>query len=221
MQAGESLSFISVPEELAVPEIFSEDERAVVLYNFYHCVKGMLSQLGSNVRSMERPEETYTVTAREASFQLSFSDGSYLYLVAYGHEFEGEYLDLGLSITEHSDEGHYLGGFSYEMNGADLRYAAHHTPTPSTDDAYEEDRGYHFSLLDQYEHKDQLEFLLMTGDVDVRERAKHDVDAWQEEVELALASKDIGFSWREPSPEEIQLIRELVRLASPFKVSQQ
>lgn len=215
MQAGESLSFITVPEELAVPETFTDDERGYVLYKFYHGVKQMLSGSTDTVRFMERLEEFGVVMAKEASFQVPFNDGSYLYLVAYGHEYENDFLDLGLSITEHGDEGDYLGGFSFELTGADLRYAAHHAPTAPTDDSYEEDRKYHFSLLDQYEHKDELEMLAITGNDETREVAQQSLDSWKEEVDLALTSKDVGFSWREVSPDQIQLIAELMRLGIP------
>lgn len=220
MQAGESLSFIPVPEVLATPEVIPDDENIYATYHFYHFVQGMLTNPNYEVRSLVRPEEIGTVIAQEASFQLLFSDGSYLYLVAYGHEFQGDYLDIGFSITEHSDRGHYLGGFSYELSGADLRYSAHHAPTPPSDEFYEEDRTYHFSLLDQYAHKDELEHLKITGDEAVRLQAEHAYAEWQEEVDLALASKDLGLSWRQPSLEEVLQLKSLLSLASPFKIEQ-
>ncbi len=220
MQAGESLSFIAIPEELATPETLSDDERAFTAYHYYHLVKGMLARSKDIVRSLERPAESGTVFAREASFQVPFNDGSYLYLVAYGHEYENEYLDLGFSITEHSDEGDYLGGYSFELVGADLRYSTHHSPSLPTDDSYEVDRKYHFSLLDQYEHKDALDFLILAGDEETRQQAEDEYDAWKVEIDLALISKDVGLSWREPSPEDILTLKELANLASPFKVEQ-
>jgi len=221
MQAGESLSFITVPEELAVPETYTQDERGYVAYQFYHAVKAMFAHPKGVTRSVERPEELGIVIAKETAFQVSYNDGSYLYFVAYGHEDEEDYLDMGLSVTEHSESGDYLGGFSFELTGADLRYAAHHAPTPEDEDSYEEDRAYHFSLLDQYEHKDELEILAITGDEEVRAAAQKGLDEWKEEVDLALISKDVGLSWSEVSPEQIQLLNSLLQFAQPLRVPKQ
>jgi len=220
MQAGESLSFIIPPDELAIREEYPEQEQALTLYTFYTAVTTLLASEGETIRSLERPEEVGTVIAREGSFQMCFEDGSYLHIVPYGHEFEGEYLDLGLSITEHSEEGEYLGGYSFEMSGAELQYSAHNSPLPSDDPGYEEGKLYHFSLIDQYEHKDQLDYILIAGEEDERAYVQKALDAWKEEEDLALTSKDVGFSWRSPSTEDVLLIRGLLRMASPFKVPQ-
>lgn len=221
MQAGESLSFITVPHELITPEPRPVEEREYVLYTFYRSVKNMLTRPSDSARSLERPEEAGVFIARESSYQVPFNDGSYLHLVAYGHEYDGDYVDLGLSITEHNDSGEYLGGFSYEMDqGADLRYAAHHSPTNLSYERYDEDRTYHFSLIDQYEHRDELEYLAATGNEEVRSAVQEMLNKWHEEADLSLVSKDVGLSWREPSAEEMQLIGELAKIAQPFKVPQ-
>lgn len=218
MQAGESLSFIPIPEALATPEIIPDDEREYATYHFYRFVKEMLTN--PVVQSLQRPEEFGTVTAKEASFQLVFQDGSYLYLVAYGHEYEDDYLDLGLSITEHTHEGEYIGGYCYELSGVDLRYSAHYAPIASSDDQYEEEKTYHFSLLDQYLHMDELEFLKITADEATRQQVESQYEAWKEAADLELASKDLGLTWRVPSAVEITLLKEITELARPFKVEQ-
>ena len=151
---------------------------------------------------------------------MRFEDGSYLHIVPYGHEFEGEYLDIGLSLTEHNEEGEYLSGYSFELTGADLQYSAHHAPLLPEDLGYEEARLYHFSLIDQYLHKDELDYMLITGDEEVRSFVQKELNDWKEEVDLTLTSKDVGFSWRAPSREDVELISELLKLASPFKVPQ-
>lgn len=221
MQAGESLSFITVPEELAISESYSDDERAYVLYTFYHATKDLIQHPSGVTRSLERPEEIGIVTAKEAAFQVPYVDGSYLYFVAYGHEFEGDYLDLGLSITEHTEEGDYLGGFSFELTGADLRYAAHHSPDTDGGEGFDVDRKYHFSLLDQYEHKDELEMLAFSDDEQTRSSAQQSLDEWTEEVELALTSKDIGLSWSELSPMQMNLLSRLLEFVVPLRVPKQ
>lgn len=221
MQAGESLSFITVPHELITPEPRPIEEREYVLYTFYRSVKNMLTRPSDSARSMERPEEAGIFIARESSYQVPFKDGSYLHLVAYGHEYDGDYVDLGLSITEHNNSGEYLGGFSYEMDqSADLRYATHHSPTNTRHDEYDDDRAYHFSLIDQYEHKDELEYLAATGNEEIRSSVRELLNEWHEEANLAIVSKDVGLSWREPTAEDMQQICELTKIAQPFKVQQ-
>lgn len=220
MQAGESLSFIASPDELeASVDTYSDEEREMALYLFYRIIKPLLSQIDGTVRTMDRPEQIGIVTAKESSQQILFSDGSYLHIVAHGHELDGKYLDMGLSVVEHNQEGKYLNGYIYELNGSELRYSVHRElPEGVIEDLDEGDLSYHFSLIDQYEHQDELYAAMFTDDNEVREYAQEQMTAWEEESALALAEKEVGVAWRQPSFEDIDKLSSLIKFASPFKV---
>src|SRR5690606_6613968 len=121
MQAGESLSFITIPDELSAPEGISEIENEAAFDAFNALMQAIITERAEWITSIEQHEQSGMVTVFEGSFQVSFAEGSSIHLVAYGHKNEGGYLDLGLSLAEHSETGRYLGGYIYEMDAADIR----------------------------------------------------------------------------------------------------
>lgn len=225
MQAGESLSFISTPEELAVVDARGEVEQEAIWEAFGTLAQGLLAQYPDAFRSIEQTEESGLITVFEGSFSLPFSDGSYLYVVVYGHSDDVGYLDLGLSIVEHSQEGANLGGYLYEMSGERVRFAQHKgllrnavsggddsTEGPDTVD-YE-----HFSLVGYYEYANEAYSLQFSEDDGVRELAEEAIRQLELEASLGQTERELGFGWGSPTLEDIEKLQGLTSLVSPFKV---
>lgn len=213
MQAGESLSFITIPDELAIPEVIVEDEKEATWRAFGTLVQQLMITHPDTFKSIEQLEESGIVTVIEGSFQVRFADGSYIHIVAYSHSDDEGILDLGLTLVEHSDEGVYLGGYLYEMSGADITCSPLHS---SNDEEDEQERKYHFSLLSMYKERNELYGLLLSEDDDQRESAENDWRQVNEAAQLSLIEKELGFSTTTPTLEDIQKIKALVAMASPF-----
>ena len=219
MQAGESLSFISIPEELAVPEPQSEQEKEIIWRSFGSLIQTLMVQYPDSFRSVERTEEIGPITIKEGSFQVSFADGSYLHIVAYGHRDDIGYLDLGLSIAEHSDEGYNLGGYLYEMTGDSVLFTRHRDIEDTTEDREDEVR-FHFSVIDLYEGTDEMYALQFSDDEDQRAAAQEATRQHEEAAELTLVEQELGFGWATPTGEDIDKLEALMTFVVPFTVPQ-
>ncbi len=225
MQAGESLSFITLPEELAVVEVQSEIEQEAVWDSFGGLIQELMARHPDAFRSIERPEESGTVTVSEGSFWLPFADSSYLHVVAYGHSDDDGYLDLGLSVVEHDPEGNSLGGYLYEMSGEAVRFSKH-TGRLGREDEDEGDSGDddatkdHFSLIGYYERAEEAYSLLFSEDESIRELAAGALRQLEEEAALGLTERELGFGWSAPTLEDARKLKDLADLVSPFTVPQ-
>ncbi len=224
MQAGESLSFIATPEELAVIDAQSEVERDAVSVAFGELIHGLMMQNPNAFRSIERTEESGAVTVSEGSFSLTFADGSYLHLVAYRQSDGGGFLDLGLSVVEHSQEGVNLGGYLYELGDEGVRFAQHKglirssaTDGDDGDTADEEDYE-HFSLIGYYEYADEAYLYLFDEDEEQRKLAEDSLRQLEEAASLGETERELGFGWGSPTLDDIEKLKGLASLVSPFKV---
>lgn len=227
MQAGESLSFISTPEELAVVEQQDTKEQEVVWDTFGELIEGLMYRYPRAFRSIERPEESGAVTVSEGSFSLAFADSSYLHVVAYGHSDKDGYIDLGLSIVEHDSDGHSLGGYLYEMSGEGVRYSRHtgrladqqdessDEPVQDTDD---DTTPEHFSLLAYYERAEEAYKYLFSEDEALRKIAADALRQLEEEASLGLTERELGFGWGVPTLDDAKKLKDLADLVSPFTV---
>lgn len=226
MQAGESLSFISTPEELAVVEQQDRKEQAEVWDTFGDIIQGLIYRYPQVFRSLEQPDESGPVMVTEGSFSLAYTDGSYLHVVAYAHSDKGGYIDLGLSIIEHDADGYGCGGYLYEMSDAGVRYSAHTTgyidqsddDTSDSEDEDEDTAPRHFSLLSYYERAEEAYKNLFSEDEAVRQAAAETLREIEEEASLALTERELGFGWGVPTLEEALKIKSLADLVSPFTV---
>jgi hypothetical protein len=215
MQAGESLSFITLPDELSVPEVQSDEEKEMVFDRFTTLVKSLMARYPEEFESLETLEESGIVTVVEGSFQMLFSDGSYLHLVAYAHKDDEGLLDLGLSIAEHNEEGVYSQGYLYELSGSEVFYTAH----PSSDEQDEDDTAaeQHFSVIGLYRHSLELYANQFSADETVRSEARAEWEYMNESAQLGQMERDLGFSRRNADLEDIEKIETLVMMASPFR----
>ncbi len=217
MQAGESLSFIAIPEDLAVQEAQSEAEREAVVMEFALMHRSLLERYGDSFRSIETQEESGMVVVNEGSFQLLFGDGSYLHLVSYSHSDQEGLLDVGLSIAEHTHEGRYVGGYLYELSGEDVRYSYQ----GAAEGEDEDEQLFHFSIIDMHERNNALYQMQLSEDEGVRSLAEV---LWREVEEvstLGLMERELGFSMLNPTVEDMQKLRALVNLVDPFETPQQ
>ena len=222
MQAGESLSFITSPEELAVSETQSDEEQEAVWSGFGELIQELMLRYPQAFRSIERPEESGLVTVSEGSFWLPFADTSYLHVVAYGHSDKDGYLDLGLSVVEHDPEGNSLGGYLYEMSGNSVRFSRHTgrlgNEEGSDEGDTDDDAPEHFSLLGYYEHAEEAYKHLFSDDEKLRELAAEALRQLEEEASLGLTERELGFGWSMPTLEDTQKLKDLADLVSPFNV---
>ena len=212
MQAGESLSFITIPNELSVPEVRLEEEKEAVWKAFATLVQRVMITYPDSFQSIEQPEESGTVTITEGSFQVAFADGSYIHIVAYGHSDEEGIIDLGLTLVEHSDEGVYLGGYLYDLSDSDVMCSRLYT---STEDD-EEDTHYHFSLIAIHEGRSEIDSLRFSDNEDVRALAEENWRQVEEASQIGQMEKELGFSSTTPTLEDIEKIEALLSFAVPF-----
>lgn len=219
MQAGESLSFIPIPDVLETPAPLSAEEYQESLYTYYIMTKQLLDHEGPGVRTIVRPEESGMITAKEASYRISYNDGSYLHVIAFKHETAaGELLDIGLAIGEHTAEGAYQGGYMYELtSGSELQYTAN-LDVASDEEEDDPEFPWHYSLIDQYLYKDELFNLQFSDDEALRERIATDLEEWQQEGELAVAERELGMSWHQPKPKDLEDLKFLMKFAQPYDI---
>ena len=220
MQAGESISFISTPDELAVVEAQSEEEQEAVWDSFGALMEGILYRYPDAFRSVEQPEESGTVTISEGSFRLPFDDGSYLHVVVYHHSDEGGYIDLGLSIVEHDGDGKSLGGYLYEMGDGAIRFARHTERFNDEMDDGQKDamRQEHFSILSYYERVAEMYANLFSDDEELRKIAQDSLRQLEEEASLSLTERELGFGWGAPRLMDVVKLQRIADSLSPFSV---
>ena len=104
------------------------------------------------------------MTVFEASYRLDMPDGSYLHILGFGHRDDEGLLDAGVSVIEHTDDGIYNGGYVYTCGPDGVRRT---TAPPDREDSGmdEDDRRMHFSVIDLYRQRSQLEELEQSEDI--------------------------------------------------------
>ena len=216
MQAGESLSFITVPEELSIKEAQPKVERETVREEFVLFYKLLIEKHRDSFRSMEVMEESGPVMVHEGSFQLPFADGSYLHLVPYSLSDEEGFLSIGLSIVEHTHEGKYVGGYSYVLAEDDVQYSYQ----GAAEDEDEDEQFLHFSVIDARKQSEEVFQMQMSEDEAMRSLAEVVRQELEEAEILGAMERELGFSMSYPTIEDMQKLKALVNLVSPFEVPQ-
>ena len=216
MQAGESLSFIAIPEELSIKEAQPEAERKAVREEFVLFYTLLMKKHNDSFRTMEVMEESGPVLLHEGSFQLPFADGSYLHLVPYSMSDEGGFFTIGLSIVEHTHEGKYVGGYSYILADDEVRYSYQ----GAAEDEDEDEQFLHFSVIDARKQSDEVFQMQLSEDESMRSLAEVLRQELEEAEILGAMERELGFSMAYPTIDDMQKLTALVGLVNPFEVPQ-
>lgn len=213
MQAGESLSFVVFPDELAVKPEQPEDEKELVKTAFGYAFNRLMR---NNTEHFNwKPVDDRVVI--EGSFQVLYSDGSYIHLVAYRHSDSEGLLDLGVSVAEHDEEGNYRRGYLFEMDNDGVTCGQHH----ASGDEGEDEAKFHFSVLAMYDNKAEIETLLLSENPEEKAVAEDGWRAIHEAAKIGQYEKELGFSIVRPTLEDIAALQALMQNAIPFVVPEE
>lgn len=218
MQAGESLSFITVPDELAEAVKLPEKEITDTWEAFSTLVQTALWRHEEHRIAVTLQGEGITQIVEEISLRCNFTDGSYLHIVPFAHRDDEGIAGLGLSLIEHDKEGGYVGGYVYETS-PDNEMIMCSRQLDGTEIIQDDDESYHYSVVQM--HKDAVELIksLRSDDPDISSQADLELRKLHEEAELALYERELGFSWTPARLEDVTALQALVAMAKPFSVS--
>jgi hypothetical protein len=210
MQAGESLSFITMPHELATPERPSDQDAELVALAYIHAVNRLMDRYPEVFQNVESDD----LTVIEGSFQVLHSDGSYVHIALFSIKDSEGLLSVGVSLVEHSDEGKYLGGYLFELTGEEVTCSRHGSSDEIGGD--EDDETLHFSVLDMFKNKEELYQAMLHEDEDLRQDAEANWGKLNDAAKLAAYEKELGFGIAYPSIEDINKLQQLMDMAGPF-----
>ena len=215
MQAGNRLSFVE-PFSLEERKEISTGALTETLRFFLETCGKFLEVHIEDVDSVEILEESGFVTVFELSLRVPSDDGSYLHVLVFGHKQESALLDLGVSIIEHGPTGEYIGRYQYIAGGLEVRRSSTRAVTSESDDEIIEDEVVHFSVIDLYAAREELQDIQQSDDEDAKREAS---DVWSglvEEAEFDEWEEKMGFDNQPVDKDELEKVATVIASAVLF-----
>ena len=218
MQAGDRLDFIQ-PFDVFTPVTDQTDTDRQIQIAAFATIMGRLAfDRPDLIEAVQVLEESGFVTIFESSHRLDMADGSYLHILAYGHQDDEGLIDAGVSVIEHLPDGTQSGGYIYTYDEKGVRRSTVPPYEPEEPDQY--DTTSHFSVIQMYAPRDELDELAQSDDEEtvldaMRVRAEH-----EEDVQVSKMMAEAGFDDRYPHDGELEQLADLVQGAYHFPLSQ-
>ncbi len=215
MQAGDKLEFIkpfqSTQEVDAKPEMVDIEAHDI----FAALCNELISSYPESVRSKDVLDIDGFRTISETPLKVPFQDGSYLHLLVFREDDEEGILSFGLNVSEHSDEGLFLGGYLYSLDGEGLERSSL-TPLPPSEDDPEDVDKTHFSVIQTHELVDELSVCEQSEDEDVRQMALEVRNQLEENATFDEWERDLGTDGLQPQLIEVMRLATLFQSAQPY-----
>jgi hypothetical protein len=209
MQAGETLSSVVESSRKGLERTTNDYE---IINKFADISTILLKKAEQNIESREIFDGERFINVFESSYKTSYVDGSYIHIVVYGHNVE-DLIDLGLHISEHSDDGNMLSGFNYQLISDEL------TRRTVEIDAETDGTLDHFSIFEIHSLLEELSQLEVFGDDSKKEEVKAIKEGSAEDRLLGMYDREFYGVVDTLRLSELENIEELIRYASPFKVT--
>jgi hypothetical protein len=208
MQAGETLSSAVESSRKGFERTTTDYE---MISKFADISTILLKKAEQNIESREIFDGERFINVFESSYKTSYVDGSYIHIVVYGHNVE-DLIDLGLHISEHSDDGNMLFGFNYQLISNELirRTVEIDVENDGTLD--------HFSIFEIHSLLEELSQIEAFGDDSKKEEVRAIKEGSAEDKLLSMYDMEFDGVDGTLRLSELENLEEIILYASPFKV---
>lgn len=211
MQSKNKLSFVEpfdIGEDKA--EINTGRKTETLRYFLEMCGK-LLETYTDEVETLDILEESGFVTVFELSLRVPADDGSYLHVLLFGHKQETALLDLGISLIEHGPRAEYGGGYQYIAEGLEVRRSSTRVDRSGEEDETDEDSAMaHFSVLDLYAAREELDELSQADDEEQKLVALETWSGLKEDAEFDEWEEEMGIDNQPIDKDELEKVAAIL-----------
>jgi hypothetical protein len=157
-------------------------------------------------------EDDNFIEVIESSYKIDYPDRSYLHVATFFHSQDDNPLDFGIHIDEHSEDGRYIGGLLYYLQGGQLVRYLFEMPKD------EEASYYHFSIHKLHDMMGKINEGIALGGEEVKVEAEAINEDIKTRIVLDSYEEEIGDKRQQVTHPELDALSEMIRHAVAFPI---